>query len=48
MEHDENKLDLEDRLFYRNMLGFSCFQRTFPEENHVAIQERVSDLSNVF
>ena len=28
--------------------GITVSQDTFPEENHVAIQERVSDLSNVF
>ena len=31
---DENELDLEDGLVAWNMLGFTIFQDTYPEENH--------------
>ena len=42
---DENKLDLEDGLVAWNMLGFTIFQDTYPEENHDEIQQRMSDFS---
>ena len=42
---DENELDLEDGLVAWNMLGFTIFQDTYPEENHDAIQRRMADFS---
>ena len=42
---DENKLDLEDGLVAWNMLGFTIFQDTYPEENHDEIQKRMADFS---
>ena len=42
---DENELDLEDGLVAWNMLGFTIFQDTFPEENHDEIQQRMADFS---
>ena len=46
---DENELDLEDGLVAWNMLGFTIFQDTYPEENHVEIQRRMADFSrNLF
>ena len=42
---DENELDLEDGLVAWNMLGFTIFQDTYPEENHDEIQKRMSDFS---
>ena len=42
---DENVLDLEDGLVAWNMLGFTIFQDTYPEENHDEIQHRMSDFS---
>ena len=42
---DENELDLEDGLVAWNMLGFTIFQDTYPEENQVEIQQRMSDFS---
>ena len=46
---DENELDLEDGLVAWNMLGFTIFQDTFPEENHDEIQRRMADFSrNLF
>ena len=46
---DENELDLEDGLVAWNMLGFTIFQDTFPEENHDEIQQRMADFSkNLF
>ena len=46
---DENKLDLEDGLVAWNMLGFTIFQDTYPEENHDEIQRRMADFSrNLF
>ena len=42
---DENELDLEDGLVAWNMLGFTIFQDTYPEENHDEIQQRMSDFS---
>jgi len=38
---DENELDLEDGLVAWNMLGFTIFQDTYPEENHDEIQQRM-------
>ena len=46
---DENELDLEDGLVAWNMLGFTIFQDTYPEENHDEIQRRMADFSrNIF
>ena len=46
---DENELDLEDGLVAWNMLGFTIFQDTYPEENHDEIQRRMADFSrNLF
>ena len=46
---DENELDLEDGLVAWNMLGFTIFQDTYPEENHDDIQRRMADFSkNLF
>ena len=42
---DENELDLEDGLVAWNMLGFTIFQDTYPEENHDEIQQRMADSS---
>ena len=42
---DENELDLEDGLVAWNMLGFTMFQDTYPDENHAEIQQRMSDFS---
>ena len=42
---DENELDLEDGLVAWNMLGFTIFQDTYPEENHDEIQQRMTDFS---
>ena len=42
---DENELDLEDGLVAWNMLGFTIFQDTYPEENHDKIQKRMADFS---
>ena len=42
---DENELDLEDGLVAWNMLGFTIFQDTYPEENHDEIQQRIPDFS---
>ena len=42
---DENELDLEDGLVAWNMLGFTIFQDTYPEENHDEIQKRMADFS---
>jgi len=43
---DENELDLEDGLVAWNMLGFTIFQDTYPEENHDEIQQRMTDITN--
>ena len=46
---DENELDLEDGLVAWNMLGFTIFQDTYPEENHDEIQRRMAEFSkNLF
>ena len=46
---DENELNLEDGLVAWNMLGFTIFQDTYPEENHDEIQRRMADFSrNLF
>ena len=42
---DENELDLEDGLVAWNMLGFTIFQDTYPDENHDAIQKRMNEFS---
>jgi len=42
---DENELDLEDGLVAWNMLGFTMFQDTYPDENHAAIQQRMAEFS---
>ena len=42
---DENELNLEDGLVAWNMLGFTIFQDTYPDENHDAIQRRMADFS---
>ena len=42
---DENELDLEDGLVAWNMLGFTIFQDTYPDENHAAIQQRMNEFS---
>jgi len=46
---DDNELNLEDGLVAWNMLGFTIFQDTYPEENHDEIQQRIADFSkNLF
>ena len=45
---DENELDLDDGLVAWNMLGFTIFQDTYPEENHDEIQRRMADFSKSF
>ena len=46
---DENELDLEDGLVAWNMLGFTIFQNTYPEEKHYAIKQRMAGFSkNLF
>ena len=46
---DANELDLEDGLVAWNMLGFTIFQDTYPEENHDEILRRMADFSrNLF
>ena len=42
---DENDLDKEDGLIAWNMLGFTIFQDTYPEENHASIQQRMAEFS---
>ena len=42
---DENELELEDGLVAWNMLGFTMFQDTYPDQNHAEIQQRMSDFS---
>ena len=42
---DENKLDMEDGLIAWNMLGFTIFQNTYPDENHASIQRRMAEFS---
>ena len=42
---DENDLDMEDGLIAWNMLGFTMFQNTYPEENHDSIQQRMAEFS---
>ena len=42
---DENELNLEDGLVAWNMLGFTIFQDTYPEENHEEIQQRMAVFS---
>ena len=42
---DENELDLEDGLVAWNMLGFTIFQDTYPDENHDEIQQRMKEFS---
>ena len=42
---DENELDLEDGLVAWNMLGFTMFQDTYPDENHATIQQRMAEFS---
>ena len=42
---DENELSLEDGLVAWNMLGFTIFQDTYPDENHEAIQKRMNEFS---
>ena len=42
---DENEFNLEDGLVAWNMLGFTIFQDTYPEENHDEIQQRMADFS---
>ena len=42
---DENNLDMEDGLIAWNMLGFTIFQETYPDENHDSIQQRMTDFS---
>ncbi len=42
---DENELELEDGLVAWNMLGFTMFQDTYPDENHAAIQQRMAEFS---
>ena len=42
---DENELDLEDGLVAWNMLGFTIFQDTYPDENHDKIQRRMKEFS---
>ncbi len=38
---DENELDLEEGLVAWNMLGFTIFQDTYPDEPHETIQQRL-------
>jgi len=42
---DENKLDMEDGLVAWNMLGFTIFQNSYPNESHAEIQERMIGFS---
>ena len=42
---DDNELDLEEGLVAWNMLGFTIFQDTYPDENHDAIQNRMNEFS---
>ena len=42
---DENNLDMEDGLIAWNMLGFTMFQSTYPDENHASIQKRMAEFS---
>lgn len=42
---DDNELELEDGLVAWNMLGFTIFQDTYPDENHDAIQSRMNKFS---
>ena len=42
---DENDLDMEDGLIAWNMLGFTMFQESFPDENHASIQQRMAEFS---
>ena len=43
---DENELDMEDGLIAWNMLGFTIFQETYPDENHTSIQKRMAEFSS--
>ena len=36
---------MEDGLIAWNMLGFTIFQDTYPDENHVSIQQRMAEFS---
>ena len=42
---DDNELELEDGLVAWNMLGFTIFQDTYPDENHASIQQRMAEFS---
>ena len=42
---DDNELDLEEGLVAWNMLGFTIFQDTYPDENHELIQKRMNEFS---
>ena len=42
---DDNELDLEEGLVAWNMLGFTIFQDTYPDENHDSIQKRMNEFS---
>ena len=42
---DDNELDLEEGLVAWNMLGFTIFQDTYPDENHEEIQKRMNEFS---
>ena len=42
---DENRLEMEDGLVAWNMLGFTMFQNSFPNESHTAIQQRMIEYS---
>ena len=42
---DENELDMGDGLIAWNMLGFTIFQNTYPDENHASIQQRMAEFS---
>ena len=42
---DDNQLDLEDGLVAWNMLGYTIFQDTYPDENHESIQKRMNEFS---
>ena len=42
---DEHKLEMEDGLIAWNMLGFTIFQNTYPDENHASIQQRMAEFS---
>jgi len=42
---DENKLDMEDGLVAWNMLGFTIFQNSYPNESHAEIQQRMIEFS---